>query len=74
MDFLITGFIYWIFNLICPREEYVEYGKNQPNEAQSHYENGAAFFFSSSHLGNEDKQDYAPPPINEDYNCDSPEW
>ncbi|RLD79766.1 MAG: hypothetical protein DRJ10_08345 [Bacteroidetes bacterium] len=71
MDFLITGFIYWIFNTLCPKEEYIKYGGNTDTQ-QIHYENGAAFFFSSSHLG-DNKQETAPPPVNEDYDR-GPEW
>lgn len=70
MDFLITGFLYWIFNIFCPKEEYVKYG-NTNNTQQDHYENGAAFFFSSSHLHDEPNQE--APPVNENYDGD-PEW
>jgi len=65
MDFLIISFLFWIFDAICPQSTV------GPQNAQTDYENGAAFFFSSSHLDGESSRE--APPVNEDYD-DGPEW
>jgi len=72
VDFLVTGFIYWIFNLLCPKDEPIKYTNNSETR-QSHYENGAAFFFSTSPLHGDQNDAPQQPPINEDYD-NGPEW
>ena len=69
MDFLITGFLLFINNLINPNIQ--PQGINQIKQKNNlEYENGAAFFFSSSHLHREEQEDI---PVNTDYDK-GPEW
>jgi hypothetical protein len=46
MDFLITGFLYFVFNLFCPQKQ----------RNLNDMENGAAYFFSTA--GMEHNREY----------------
>lgn len=67
MDFLITGFLLWLCNILNPEQPIT----NNTNDRQNHYENGAAFFFSSSHLHDGPNQEASP--VNDAYDG-GPEW
>ena len=70
MDFLITGFLLFVNNLINPQPQPEEIRSIQQRN-NTDYENGAAFFFSSSQLHREEPQEDMT--INSDYDG-GPEW
>ncbi len=66
MDFIITGLIYWIFNIFCPKNPV------QKN-VQSHkpVNEWGYFIFSEERGCNQSDND---PFLNEDYNEGGPDW
>jgi len=74
MDFLITGFLYWVWNTLFGDKE--EGSGSDLNDM----ENGAAYFFSVDPLERNASQDSTPSPsVENDYNDyndydDGPNW
>jgi len=59
MDFIVTLFLYGIFNLFFPKKE--------EHNAGDDLENGAAYFFSNADLNQDGDK------VNDDYD-NGPEW
>lgn len=71
MDFLITGFLLWVFNLFSPTKKTEPKSKSIINQNQNDIENGAAFFFSTYPLQDDQPEDK----VNEEYYHEGgPKW
>jgi len=65
MDFLITGFLLWIYNLL-----FSESANHQNNDDT---EQGAAFFFGSKDFQDNCNSSGSSKKVNDDYD-DGPNW